>query len=112
MQRRAHAGRCPTLPAALEVEGAGWWIAEDGSKRFVDLMVEAKDKEQAVFELYRTYGLADVVWENLRPAKPDPGFVDEDDGEGKGKGPAPKKSRRKKGTRRSYAVLRCGLTGK
>lgn len=33
-------------------------------------MIEAKDKEQAVFELYRVYGLQDVIWENLRPGTP------------------------------------------
>jgi len=27
----------------------------------IDLMIEAKDKGQAVFELYRIYGLADVI---------------------------------------------------
>lgn len=37
-------------------------------------MIEAKDKEQAVFQLYRSYDLQPVVWENLRPAKEDPGF--------------------------------------
>ena len=39
MERRAHADRCKSLPDDLP---------ED-----VDLMIEAKDKEQAVFELYR-----------------------------------------------------------
>ncbi|KZV67692.1 UV-endonuclease UvdE [Peniophora sp. CONT] len=77
MQRRAHAGRCPALPDALEVEGAGWWWAGEGDdrhKEYTDLMIEAKDKEQAVFELYRRYELQPVVWGNLRPAKPDPPF--------------------------------------
>jgi hypothetical protein len=30
---------------------------------------QAKDKEQAVFHLYRTYGLEEVIWDNLRPEK-------------------------------------------
>jgi UV DNA damage endonuclease len=37
----------------------------------MDVMLEAKDKEQAVFELYRIYGLHDVIWENLRPPSED-----------------------------------------
>lgn len=39
MERRAHADRCKRLPPDLPDD--------------VDLMIEAKDKEQAVFELYR-----------------------------------------------------------
>ncbi|KIR31689.1 UV damage endonuclease UvdE [Cryptococcus deuterogattii MMRL2647] len=60
MERRAHADRCQTLPAELPDD--------------VDLMIEAKDKEQAVFELYRIYGLEDVVHDNLRPPDPNPGI--------------------------------------
>lgn len=60
MERRAHADRCQTLPAELPDD--------------VDLMIEAKDKEQAVFELYRIYGLEDVVHDNLRPPDPKPGM--------------------------------------
>ncbi|XAO26222.1 UV damage endonuclease UvdE [Cryptococcus bacillisporus CA1280] len=60
MERRAHADRCQTLPAELPDD--------------VDLMIEAKDKEQAVFELYRIYGLEDVVHDNLRPPDPNPGM--------------------------------------
>ncbi|ADV23342.1 UV damage endonuclease UvdE [Cryptococcus gattii E566] len=60
MERRAHADRCQTLPAELPDN--------------VDLMIEAKDKEQAVFELYRIYGLEDVVHDNLRPPDPNPGM--------------------------------------
>lgn len=106
MERRAHAGRCPSLPAELELEGAGWYYAQSNpsspsssasppdterKKEYVDLMIEAKDKEQAVFQLYRSYDLRPVIWENLRPAKEDPGFshdVKEDDvlGEGDGDG--------------------------
>ncbi|EIM87219.1 UV-endonuclease UvdE [Stereum hirsutum FP-91666 SS1] len=85
MERRAHAGRCPSLPSELELEGAGW------KKEYVDLMIEAKDKEQAVFQLHRSYDLRPVIWENLRPVKEDPGFshdvkedddLDEGDGDG------------------------------
>ncbi|PCH36847.1 UV-endonuclease UvdE, partial [Wolfiporia cocos MD-104 SS10] len=57
MEKRAHADRCVALPP--ELTGGD-----------VDLMIEAKDKEQAVFHLYRIYGLAPVVHENLRPEKP------------------------------------------
>ena len=39
MERRAHSDRCARLPPDLPDD--------------VDLMIEAKDKEQAVFELYR-----------------------------------------------------------
>nr|GAT58052.1 predicted protein [Mycena chlorophos] len=52
-ERRAHADRCESLPLDLP---------ED-----MDLMIEAKDKEQAVFHLYRIYGLHPVKQENLRP---------------------------------------------
>lgn len=58
MERRAHADRCQNLPPDLPDD--------------CDLMIEAKDKEQAVFELYRIYGLEDVVHDNLRPANPNP----------------------------------------
>ncbi|KAK4689931.1 UV DNA damage endonuclease, partial [Tremellales sp. Uapishka_1] len=58
MERRAHADRCQNLPPDLPDD--------------VDLMIEAKDKEQAVFELYRMYGLEDVIHENLRPPNPNP----------------------------------------
>ncbi|WWD20324.1 UV damage endonuclease UvdE [Kwoniella shandongensis] len=60
MERRAHADRCKALPADLPDD--------------VDLMIEAKDKEQAVFELYRIYGLEDVIHDNLRPPDPNPGM--------------------------------------
>ncbi|KAF8590258.1 UV-endonuclease UvdE [Ramaria rubella] len=56
MDKRAHADRCDTLPDELPDD--------------MDLMIEAKDKEQAVFHLYRIYGLESVVHENLRPEKP------------------------------------------
>ena len=60
MDRRAHADRCHTLPDEMGMEGVS---------RDVDLMIEAKDKEQAVLFLYRVYGLEEVKWENLRPEK-------------------------------------------
>lgn len=41
----------------------------EGVSRDVDLMIEAKDKEQAVLMLYRIYGLESVKWESLRPEK-------------------------------------------
>jgi UV DNA damage endonuclease len=47
MQKRAHADRCQALPPDLPDD--------------VDLMIEAKDKEQAVLHLYRIYGLQPVV---------------------------------------------------
>ncbi|KAI0305110.1 UV-endonuclease UvdE-domain-containing protein [Multifurca ochricompacta] len=71
MEKRAHARRCNTLPAELEAEGAGWWWRTPGEREWVDLMIEAKDKEQAVFQLYRIYGLGHVIRENLRPEQTD-----------------------------------------
>ncbi|KAH9848153.1 UV-endonuclease UvdE-domain-containing protein [Lenzites betulinus] len=56
MEKRKHADRCPELPAELPDD--------------MDLMIEAKDKEQAVFHLYRMYNLHPVIHENLRPEKP------------------------------------------
>ncbi|CAA7260569.1 unnamed protein product [Cyclocybe aegerita] len=53
MERRAHADRCENLPDDLPDD--------------MDLMIEAKDKEQAVFHLYRMYGLQPVIHANLRP---------------------------------------------
>ncbi|KAJ3564432.1 hypothetical protein NP233_g8298 [Leucocoprinus birnbaumii] len=58
MERRAHSDRCETLPIDLPDD--------------MDLMIEAKDKEQAVFHLYRIYGLAPVIHANLRPPNPSP----------------------------------------
>ncbi|KAG8924362.1 hypothetical protein FRC01_011608 [Tulasnella sp. 417] len=55
MEKRAHADRCKSLPEGLPDD--------------VDLMIEAKDKEQAVLELYMIYDLEEVIWENLRPPK-------------------------------------------
>ncbi|CAD6886345.1 unnamed protein product [Tilletia controversa] len=58
-ERRAHSDRCTHLPADLPANA--------------DLMIEAKDKEQAVFELFRIYGLVDVqpFWSDLRPPAAD-----------------------------------------
>ncbi|KAI9571153.1 UV-endonuclease UvdE-domain-containing protein [Boletus coccyginus] len=53
MQLRAHSDRCRGLP-----EGLG----DD-----IDLMIEAKDKEQAVLHLYRIYDLHPVMHASLRP---------------------------------------------
>jgi UV DNA damage endonuclease len=72
MEKRVHARHCSVLPKELEVEGAGWWWRAPGEREWVDLMIEAKDKEQAVFQLYRMYDLAPVTWENLRPEHSDP----------------------------------------
>lgn len=47
MERRAHSDRCKTLPADLPDD--------------MDLMLEAKDKEQAVFEMYRMYSLHPTI---------------------------------------------------
>ncbi|ORY73221.1 UV-endonuclease UvdE-domain-containing protein [Leucosporidium creatinivorum] len=53
MERRAHADRCQRLPDALPDD--------------VDLMIEAKDKEQAVFHLFRIYDLKPTIHDDLRP---------------------------------------------
>ncbi|EJD48395.1 UV-endonuclease UvdE [Auricularia subglabra TFB-10046 SS5] len=53
MEKRAHANRCETFPPDLPDD--------------VDLMIEAKDKEQAVLHLYRIYQLQPIVWKSLRP---------------------------------------------
>ncbi|EJU05968.1 UV-endonuclease UvdE [Dacryopinax primogenitus] len=54
IEKRAHADRCERIPEGVPID--------------MDLMIEAKDKEQAVFYLWRVYGLEEPVWENLRPA--------------------------------------------
>lgn len=68
MERRAHADRCQTLPPDLPVD-----MGESVSVRArirgrplttpnaADLMIEAKDKEQAVFELHRIYQLKPTI---------------------------------------------------
>ncbi|KAH0589097.1 hypothetical protein H2248_004868 [Termitomyces sp. 'cryptogamus'] len=53
MEKRAHADRCQSFPADLPDD--------------MDLMIEAKDKEQAVLHLYRIYGLHPVNHSSLRP---------------------------------------------
>ncbi|EIW53258.1 UV-endonuclease UvdE [Trametes versicolor FP-101664 SS1] len=67
MEKRKHADRCYELPPDLPDD--------------MDLMIEAKDKEQAVLHLYRVYNLHPVIHENLRPekaAKPFPRMVKEE----------------------------------
>lgn len=51
--RRAHSDRCMELPPDLPADA--------------DLMLECKDKEQGVLEMYRIYGLFDVQHDVLRP---------------------------------------------
>ncbi|KIY50147.1 UV-endonuclease UvdE, partial [Fistulina hepatica ATCC 64428] len=58
MERRAHADRCESLPVELDDD--------------MDLMIEAKDKEQAVLHLYRIYELQTVKHESLRPPTENP----------------------------------------
>ncbi|KAF8904398.1 UV-endonuclease UvdE-domain-containing protein [Gymnopilus junonius] len=53
MERRAHSDRCERLPDYLPID--------------MDLMIEAKDKEQAVLHLYRIYDLQPVIHASLRP---------------------------------------------
>ncbi|PSR73228.1 hypothetical protein PHLCEN_2v10888 [Hermanssonia centrifuga] len=68
MEKRAHADRCYTLPDELDLPQIGEKGMGAGGVE-VDLMIEAKDKEQAVFHLYRIYDLHPVKHENLRPEK-------------------------------------------
>ncbi|OBZ76444.1 UV-damage endonuclease [Grifola frondosa] len=57
MEKRAHADRCYTLPPELPDD--------------MDLMIEAKDKEQAVFHLYRIYGLeSEIIMATEKPKRP------------------------------------------
>ena len=105
---RAHAARCSALPAELALMDApGTDTGARAPRGGGDLMVEAKDKEQAVFQLYRTYRLFDVEHKNLRPeggaaagagggAGGGDGDAEEPDREGGGQA-APKKRGRKKG---------------
>lgn len=53
MEKRAHADRCENLPLDLPDD--------------MDLMIEAKDKEQAVLYLHRMYNLHPVNDSSLRP---------------------------------------------
>ncbi|SPO36600.1 related to UV-endonuclease UVE-1 [Pseudozyma flocculosa] len=58
-ERRAHSDRCGELPPDLPADA--------------HLMIEAKDKEQAVLELHRIYNIRPVVHESLRPPHEDIG---------------------------------------
>ena len=58
-ERRAHSDRCGFLPPDLPADA--------------HLMIEAKDKEQAVLELHRIYNLRPVKHESLRPPAKDIG---------------------------------------
>ncbi|KAI0719762.1 UV-endonuclease UvdE-domain-containing protein [Cerioporus squamosus] len=83
MEKRKHADRCKSLPEDLP---------ED-----MDLMIEAKDKEQAVFHLYRVYSLHPVIHENLRPEKPPKPFPRASQGnEVDGEGEAPSSPRKRR----------------
>ncbi|OJT06819.1 UV-damage endonuclease [Trametes pubescens] len=110
MEKRKHADRCYELPPDLPDD--------------MDLMIEAKDKEQAVLHLYRVYGLHPVIHENLRPekaAKPFPRMVKEEAaaaavaaGEGAEATPTPRKrAKRAKATldetADALAVLETGV---
>ena len=57
-----------------------------------ELVLQAKDKEQAVFHLYRIYNLQPVKYENLRPEKPQvhlsSGAVEREDEDESGEGQA------------------------
>lgn len=56
-ERRAHSDRCLELPPDLPADA--------------DLMLECKDKEQGVLEMYRIYNLFDVQHDSLRPPADD-----------------------------------------
>ncbi|KAJ1028414.1 hypothetical protein NDA16_001581 [Ustilago loliicola] len=58
-ERRAHSDRCGFLPPDLPADA--------------HLMIEAKDKEQAVLEMYRIYNPRPVKHESLRPPAKDIG---------------------------------------
>ncbi|PPQ98776.1 hypothetical protein CVT24_003334 [Panaeolus cyanescens] len=58
LERRAHSDRCENLPPDLPDD--------------MDLMIEAKDKEQAVLHLHRMYGLQPVIQASLRPPNKNP----------------------------------------
>jgi UV DNA damage endonuclease len=76
MERRAHADRCQRLPDPLPEECGAFPshiscfpLFPSLLGRFLkltisspaDLMIEAKDKEQAVFHLFRIYGLQPTI---------------------------------------------------
>lgn len=87
MEKRAHADRCQSLPEALpddmdlmiEVRSSQQSSTAHQDRARTNSyffsphsLYQAKDKEQAVFELYRIYNLAPVIHENLRPPNPEP----------------------------------------
>ncbi|KAM0788559.1 hypothetical protein ACM66B_001684 [Microbotryomycetes sp. NB124-2] len=53
IEKRAHSDRIQNLPTDLPPD--------------CDAMIEAKDKEQSVFHIYRMYNLAPTIHESLRP---------------------------------------------
>ncbi|KAK4053508.1 hypothetical protein OIV83_001676 [Microbotryomycetes sp. JL201] len=53
IEKRAHSDRIQNLPADLPPD--------------CDAMIEAKDKEQSVFHIYRMYNLAPTIYDSLRP---------------------------------------------
>ena len=62
-ERRAHADRCQKLPEVLP-DDMGVSLFHDTELLFsdyTDLMIEAKDKEQAVLHLYRIYDIQPVI---------------------------------------------------
>jgi hypothetical protein len=85
MEKRAHADRCQKLPDPLPEEAGSssspasclFFLATtaDALVNRADLMIEAKDKEQAVFHLFRIYGLHPTIhgshpplWPSSQPA--------------------------------------------
>ena len=58
MEKRKHADRCQVLPPELPDD--------------MDLMIEAKDKEQAVLHLHRMYELHPVIYGSLVHSLPSP----------------------------------------
>ncbi|KAJ3552911.1 hypothetical protein NM688_g3903 [Phlebia brevispora] len=79
MEKRAHADRCYSLPDELVLTPPPHGDGEESVE--VDLMIEAKDKEQAVFLLYRIYDLAPVKHDNLRPEKAQKSRAEDAEGE-------------------------------
>ena len=80
MEKRAHADRCHELPPELpddmdlmiEVRFSLYFVRHRYPRYpfFLNNWAQAKDKEQAVFHLYRIYNLHTVNQKNLRPEKP------------------------------------------
>lgn len=74
--------------------------------------MKAKDKEQAVFQLYRVYNLAPVIHENLRPEKPPKPFIHEEadelvdeDGAPRGESASPRTRRARRSNGQSELCL-------